>query len=260
MILYFSGTGNSEYAAERIGKATGDKVLNLFERLRDGDCSGINSEKPWVIVTPTYAWRIPRILQKWLERTELSGNRDIYFVMTCGDSIGNAGKYLKQLCAKKGLNYRGCAKVVMPENYIALFRTPSEKEALEIIRHAEEAIDQAASVIKREGAFPELGVTLGDRVSSGIVNDIFYPVIVHSKKFHVTDACISCGKCERVCPLQNIHLNQGKPVWGNSCTHCMACICRCPKEAIEYGRHSKGLPRYTFPKESFKMEGECDEK
>ena len=154
MILYFSGTGNSEYAAEKIGKATGDKVLNLFERLRDGDCSGLNSEKPWVIVTPTYAWRIPRILQKWLERTELSGNRDIYFVMTCGDSIGNAGKYLKPLCAKKGLNYRGCAKVVMPENYIALFRTPSEKEALEIIRHAEEAIDQAASVIKREGAFP----------------------------------------------------------------------------------------------------------
>ena len=117
----------------------------------------------------------------------------------------------------------------MPENYIALFRTPSEKEALEIIRRAEEAIDQAASVIKREGAFPEPGVTLGDRVSSGIVNDIFYPVIVHSKKFYVTDACISCGKCERVCPLQNIHLNQGKPVWGNSCTHCMACICRCPK-------------------------------
>ena len=27
----------------------------------------------------------------------------------------------------------------------------------------------------------------------------------------------------------------------------MACICRCPKAAIEYGKHSRGLPRYTFP-------------
>ena len=36
------------------------------------------------------------------------------------------------------------------------------------------------------------------------------------------------------CPLNNIRLENGKPVWGKHCTHCMACICDCPKEAIEY--------------------------
>ena len=61
----------------------------------------------------------------------------------------------------------------------------------------------------------------------------------------ISDDCISCGKCANVCPLHNIQLSNGKPVWGNQCTHCMACISRCPKEAIEYGKHSKGLPRYT---------------
>ena len=34
MILYFSGTGNSEHAAKRIGQETEDEVLNLFERLK----------------------------------------------------------------------------------------------------------------------------------------------------------------------------------------------------------------------------------
>ena len=34
---------------------------------------------------------------------------------------------------------------------------------------------------------------------------------------------------------------------GNQCTHCMACICRCPSEAIEYGKHSIGKPRYVCP-------------
>ena len=29
MILYFSGTGNSEYVAKRIGQITGDEMLNL---------------------------------------------------------------------------------------------------------------------------------------------------------------------------------------------------------------------------------------
>ena len=32
----------------------------------------------------------------------------------------------------------------------------------------------------------------------------------------------------------------------DSRTHCMACICYCPKEAIEYGKKSKGKPRYHF--------------
>ena len=86
-------------------------------------------------------------------------------------------------------------------------------------------------------------------MNSSAVNRLFYPLFVHARKFYVTDACISCGRCASVCPLNNIQMKDGKPVWGSSCTHCMACICRCPKDAIEYGRHSRGLPRYTCTKE-----------
>lgn len=248
MILYFTGTGNSEYVAKRIGKETGDIVLNLFEKLRKEDFSEINSKNPWVIVTPTYAWRIPNILREWLKRTNLSGNPNIYFVMTCGGSIGNAGKYLKSLCADKGMNYFGCFEVVMPENYIALFTTPSKDKALKIIAEAEKIIDKAAFAINNGEQFPNISVTTADKLNSGVVNNIFYPLFVHAKKFYATDACISCGKCVKVCPLNNIHIENSRPIWGKACTHCMACICRCPKEAIEYGQHSKGLVRYTCPK------------
>ena len=40
MILYYSGTGNSEYAAKRIGGEIGDEVLNLFEKLRNAGTAG----------------------------------------------------------------------------------------------------------------------------------------------------------------------------------------------------------------------------
>ena len=46
--------------------------------------------------------------------------------------------------------------------------------------------------------------------------------------------------------MNNIALKDGKPVWENACIHCMACICYCPKEAIEYGKKSVGQPRYHF--------------
>ncbi len=249
MILYFSGTGNSAYAAKRIGAQLNDETLNLFEKIRTSDFSELRSSRPWIIAAPTYAWRIPRIVQKWLEHTTLSGSRDIYFVMTCGGSMGNAGKYLENLCSKKGMNYRGCIGITMPENYIALFSTPTKEKALQLIGQAENVIDQAAACIKKDTPFPQPALTFIDKINSSIVNILFYPVFVHAKKFYATANCISCGKCAGVCPLQNIHLENGRPVWKNHCTHCMACICRCPKEAIEYGKHSQNLPRYICPKE-----------
>lgn len=248
MILYFSGTGNSAYAAEKISRETGDDVVDLFERIRSHDYSAVHSGRPWVIVSPTYAWRIPRILDDWLAHTEMRGSKDIYFIMTCGGSIGNAGEYLKKMCASKGMNYMGCRTIVMPENYLAMFEVPEREEALQIIKRAEGTIVEAAQYIKKEKALPAPSVSLRDRVSSGIVNDVYYPMFVHAKKFYATDACISCGKCEKLCPLNNIRILKGKPVWGNQCTHCMACICRCPSEAIEYGKHSIGKPRYVCPK------------
>ena len=248
MILYFSGTGNSEYVAKRIGTILDEDTVNLFEKIRSQDYTKLHSNRPWVIVAPTYAWRIPRILQQWLEKTALNGSKELYFVMTCGGNIGNAGKYLQKLCTSKSMNYKGCFPILMPENYIAMFSTPTKEEALKTIEQAESEIDKAADLIKNGQKFPQPALTSKDKTNSGIINTLFYPLYVHAKKFYVKNTCISCGKCAAVCPLNNIHMKEGKPIWGKTCTHCMACICRCPTEAIEYGKHSQGQPRYIFPK------------
>ena len=79
---------------------------------------------------------------------------------------------------------------------------------------------------------------------SGPVNPIFYKCFVKADAFTANDKCIGCGKCAKMCPLNNIELKNSKPVWGKNCTHCMACICLCPTEAIEYGKKSVGKPRY----------------
>lgn len=244
MILYYTGTGNSAYAACRIAADIGDEAVNLFPRLRDGDTSTIESQKPWIIVTPTYAWRVPRIVRDWLDKTELRGARKIYFVMTCGSEIGNAGSYAEKWCRGKGFDFKGCAGVVMPENYIAMFKAPSPKEEAEIIVRANGRLDALAQSIAKGESFTRPQIKLMDRIYSGIVNDAFYPMFVKSKKFRTTGECIGCGKCAVLCPTKSIRIEGGRPVWGDGCTHCMACICRCPKQAIEYGRHTMGLRRY----------------
>ena len=57
-----------------------------------------------------------------------------------------------------------------------------------------------------------------------------------------------CLLCEKGCVTKSIIMENGKPRWTGKCTHCMACICSCPQEAIEYGKKSIGQPRYKCPK------------
>ena len=246
MILYYTGTGNSAYTARRIANAIGDEAADLFERLRDNDTSPLESQKPWVIVTPTYAWRIPRIVRDWLDKTALRGSRDIYFVMTCGSEIGNADKYNRDLCAEKGLACMGTAQIVMPENYIAMFSAPQADEARQIVAKAEPVIDRVITTIQSNQPFAPTRNKLYDRFMSGPVNPIFYKCFVKANAFTASGACIGCGQCAKRCPMNNVTLKDGKPVWDKDCTHCMACICYCPVSAIEYGKKSVGQPRYHF--------------
>lgn len=248
MIFYFSGTGNSAYIAKKIAGITGDSILSMNERIRKKDISEIHSENSLVFVVPTYAWRIPRVAEEWIRRTSFMGNPRAYFVMSCGGSIGNAGKYLRRLCEQKKWRYMGAAEIVMPENYIALYEAPKKEEAIRIIEQAEPSILAAADNIRKEAPFPGKTVTLKDKIDSSLVNDVFYPLIVKAKQFRAEDTCTGCGRCVKECPLNNISLKDKKPVWGNTCTHCMACICKCPAEAIEYGTKSVNKVRYQCPR------------
>lgn len=245
MILYFSGTGNSGYIAKRTAQIIGGEAVDLFDRIRSKDCSPIDANGETVTVcAPTYAWRIPHILTDYLKKTPIENCRGIYFLMTCGDDIGNAEKYLRKLCNQIDKEYMGCAYFRMPENYIAMFTAPNDEQAERIIAKSEKKITETAEAIARGEKLPRIEVNTVGRLKSGIVNTAFYALYVKADKFYATEKCVSCGKCEKLCPLANITVTDGKPVWGKDCTHCMACICKCPAEAIEYGNKSQGKNRY----------------
>lgn len=248
MVLYFTGTGNSEFVAQKIAQSLGDELLNIGERIKENSIGELYDEKRFVIVTPTYAWRIPRIVESFLKKTDFSGSKKLWFVMNCGGEIGNAEKYIASLCCEKGVDYMGVFPVVMPENYIAMFSVPDKEEARAITKKAVPLIESAAKTIKEGKKFLKPRNNLYDRLMSGPVNTLFYSLFVKADAFSADERCIGCGKCEKLCPLGNIKLKNKKPVWGKDCTHCMACICHCPTEAIEYGKKSVGKRRYRFEK------------
>ena len=244
MVLYFTGTGNSRHIAERIAHALNDTLISLNDRIKSGDITPLAVNGRLVLVMPTYAWRIPRIVRDHLLRTELRGARETWFVMDCGGEIGDADKYIRQLCSRKSFDYMGVKQIVMPENYVAMFGVPNDEQAARIIEKAQPDITDASETIKAEKKFAQPRRNAYDKLMSDIVNPVFYKFFVKADAFTANDKCIGCGKCAKMCPLNNIELKNSKPVWGKNCTHCMACICLCPTKAIEYGKKSVGKPRY----------------
>lgn len=248
MIIYFSGTGNSKYVADRFSKSLNEKSLSLNTFIKENKIIDIDEkEELLIIVVPTYAWRIPNLVRDYILKLK---KQDIpcYFIMTCGNEIGNSKKYNELLAKEMNYKYMGTAKVVMPENYIALFEVPDNEESIKIINESENKIDSLIEKVKSRKTLNEDKVNPLDKFKSSVVHSLFYKFIVKDKKFIANDSCISCGKCVKVCPLNNVAMLDNKISWHGNCTHCMACICYCPVQAIEYGKGTKDKSRYICPK------------
>lgn len=245
MILYFSGTGNSKYVAQKIGSITDDQLISINERIKQGNMGLLQSDAPFVFVCPTYAWRLPRIVENYIKKVTFSGSKKVYFILTCGSHTLNAVHYVEKLCRDKGFDLQGFAGIVMPENYIALYTAPDKEESDAIIAKADAIITQVAMDIREKRYLPDFNDTEGIKGQiSSIINPVFYSLIVRADGFHTTEKCIHCEKCAKLCPLNNIDMVNGNPVWSKKCTHCMACICGCPREAIEYKNKTQGKTRY----------------
>lgn len=244
MIVYFTGTGNSRHLARIAGEQLEDETVNATEYIKKGEHAEFYSKKPWVFICPVYGWQIPHVFSDFIRKSSFKGNNKAYFVINCGSDIGGAGEKLKPLCREKGFNCKGVAEIWMPENYIALFKAPDEDVADRIISEADIHMEYIIDKISSEMNLPKHKTCFLDKCKSGFVNKLFYKLVIKSKAFYVTDKCVSCGWCEKVCMLNNIKLTEGKPEWGKNCTHCMACIGGCPEAAIEYGRRTRRKRRY----------------
>ena len=153
MVLYFSGTGNSRYAARLIARETGDRVVSINELIKNGEYPALVSDMPFVFVCPTYAWRIPRVVERFIRRTRFEGSRAAYFVLTCGGETENAAHYARKTCRVAGLEFMGLATVVMPENYVAMFAVPDKEQAESIVRTSRSEHARSGSAYKSRRAF-----------------------------------------------------------------------------------------------------------
>lgn len=242
MILYFSGTGNSRWVAERLAEATCDVALDMAGCIRCGTLpQGVAAADRLGVVFPVHSWYAPRVVIDFLSQLRLPEGCYRYAACTCGD---DTGKGMNRLARHFPLE--AAWSVAMPNTYVPMFKLDKAAVSREKVADARKAIASIAEAVmarKRvwqvhEGAVP--------RLKTYLLNPLFVHFVISAKGFHVDEGCISCGICANACPVDNIRLVEGRPSWGEACIHCMACLHACPREVIQYQKATQKKGRYRL--------------
>lgn len=255
MIFYFSGTGNSRWVASQLSEHFSDTLYQIGEYER--------TETPLVpefelkpnekigFVIPIHSWGIPPIVTQFIAEMKLNGyiNQLVYCIMTCGDECGYANRMFLEAIGAKGLRCRHIYSVTMPNSYICLkgFDVDSKEVQTKKVEDAKTDLPKLISAIENDQ--PIAFYLKGKRflkIKSGLIYNMFAKHSLTDKPYTCNEDCTSCGKCAKVCPVNNIKLVDGKPVWQGHCTQCLACIHYCPNRSIDYGKITKNKGRYFF--------------
>jgi ferredoxin len=278
-IYYFSGTGNSLAVARDITRRIEGKLIAIKQAIKkenihpEGDAFGI--------VFPVYHQGLPNIVNRFIDKLDNISKKYIFTVCTYGDSPGISLEYLDESIKAKGGKLSVGFVVKMPYNYI----TPSLvlkdffgsfklreidpdncqrmydnwqkklEHICEFIKYRKKGkVETTARLIEKIVDFLNLRETLQKRIWLKIVNfqgstaiSFRDSIQLMDSGFQLNESCNGCGTCVRVCPVDNIIMNNNRPVWQHHCEQCFACLQWCPKEAIQFGKKTSSEKRYHHP-------------
>lgn len=271
MIFYFSGTGNTRWAAVKLASAIQERLIDIAEEMRQMKCSGAKYTEPFILkegerlgfVFPVHGWRVPRLVRDFLSRLQVSqesADHFVYAVCTAGDSIGKTIDNLNDsIAGNTSLASLGIHQVdsayslIMPESYVGLpFMDvdPKEKEMRKKNKSSIELDKIIEEVVLRQKGIKRLVKGPTPWFFTKVIGGFFEHVLITDKRFHVTaDKCVKCGICVNVCPVKDIDGGKGKmPQWlhHDDCLTCFCCYHHCPHHAIEFGHQTQKKGQYFY--------------
>lgn len=286
MIFYFSGTGNTKWAASKLAAATREDLISIAPYMR-ADASSHNLAEPFILkenerlgfVFPVHGWRVPKLVREFISKMKIlrepsdatgrnkakaddcQKNRPFaYCVCTAGDSIGLTIENLNEVISlNPSLQALGITEVsssyslIMPESYIGLpFMDvdPKEREIRKKENAAQELAVVCEEIFDRKEGISRLVKGPIPWFFTKVVGGFFENVLITDKRFHVEkDRCVKCGICANVCPVGDIKGGHGEyPVWlhHKDCLTCFTCYHHCPHHAIEFGNQTQKKGQYYF--------------
>jgi len=235
VIFWFSGTGNSLYAAKRLAAELDARLVRIT-----GDAPAEAAGGKIGFVFPSYYGNLPRAVRSFVERLEIRPESYIFAVVTMGAAGQGSLSALSKALKVKGLRLSYGRGVHMPANYVLNYNPADPEKCAGTLARADERFKKIAA-----------GIAAGTRSVRSFpltAGNLYKNIEKLDAGFAAGEGCTGCGLCERLCPVGNIKLENGRPVWQRRCERCVACISWCPAKAIDYNDKTKDRRRYQNPR------------
>ncbi len=232
--IYLSGTGNTKHCAEKLC-ALLDKTAPVIP-IESCNASEVLPQHDFIVLAyPVQFSNAPVMIRDFIKRnSERWNGKKVLCVATMGLFSGDGAGCAARLLKKYGAEIVGGLHIKMPDSVcdVKLLKKSVEQNR-EIVKAADKKIENAAEKIKA-GEYPHDGIRFYDRIAGLICQRLWYRSKTkdYSDKLKIGAECIGCGLCEKLCPMKNIHMQNGKAVPENRCTMCYRCISSCPQKAI----------------------------
>lgn len=257
VIFYFSGTGNTKWAAgvlaDELAKRNHSVLLHSVEESLD--TAGMLAACGTVVIAfPVYASFAPRIMTDFIASLPPGRNIRLVGMTTAGYMAGDVLHYAFKTLSNRGYRLLSTINLRVGNNMHLPLLSPlpvtsggtlrqNMEKAKKRIAAAADRLESGRPFRDGSGPFAYLFGVIQRFIAATFEAHAF-------KGFHADESCTACGWCVRSCPVQNITFGDGHPRFGDCCILCMRCYSYCPVHAVQLGEKTKNTDtykRYTAP-------------
>ena len=272
MILYFSGTGNSKWAAKTLALETGDTLVSIPEVINSNCSFTLEKDEHVGFIFPIHGWRVPSIVKEFITKLTIKTKGEdtshikhyCFCLVTAGDTIGKAierfQQQLKSVTVNDALSLKAVCSLIMPESYVGLpgMDVDTKEKELKKKELASKQLKEFSNILKQRPHKDSNQIWGWNQLIrgpipsffSGPVGGFFERFLITDKPFHVDSRrCVKCGICANVCPVGDIKGGLGyEPEWlhNGKCLTCFSCYHHCPHHAIEFGKRTQKKGQYFY--------------
>ncbi len=249
IIYYFSGTGNAKNASLWILKSAEEKGLKTqlinIDRFESIERPDIIEKTLIGFCSPTHGFNLPPIVLKFIRKFPKVKNADVFILNTRAGmklhkffipGLSGLAQILPALILKiKGYRIIGMQPLDLPSNWIFFHPGLKEKVIHSIFNRCNNIVnDFAIKIISGRKSFKALlSLPIDIAVVPISLGYYFIGRFFLAKTLIATDACNSCEKCVKQCPVKAITMVNERPFWSYKCESCMRCVNNCSQRAIE---------------------------
>lgn len=247
-IIYFSGTGNTEFVADQFKRKFKDKDIEctMIDVCRKKNFKDAEYDF-YIFGCVIHAEMFPRLYMDWIaENIRPKNNKKCIVFSTQAGKKGAGLDDLSRKLEKKGLEIIIKEYIKMPYNYYIVAGKMESYEEKEILK--ENASKEVAILVNK---------FINNEKSIKNVSKLrlFFGIIEYKgfRKYSLgwakrrlkvnNELCVKCGKCVKNCPVYNIRMNE-EITFAKKCISCQRCLNSCPVDAFVY--KNKKFKRYNI--------------